>query len=347
MRNLSLFDYKPVSKLAVPRTQVKLPRFPVFDAHNHLGGEFGGGWDERPVEELLDILDQAGVEKLVDLDGGWGEDLLNKHLEHFKNKAPQRFQIFGGVEWSMWSEKADHFGEWAAKQLELQIRRGAQGLKIWKALGLHIKDHRGTLVPINDPRLDPIWAKAGEFRVPVLIHIADPVAFFDPIDEFNERYEELHHHPDWSFCGPQFPSFSILMEQFADLILRHPQTTFIGAHVGCNSENLTWVGELLDRCPNFYVDIAARISELGRQPYSSRRFFHQFQDRILFGTDIAPNVEWYRVYYRFLETADEYFNYGAEEIPGQGRWSIYGIDLPADVLEKVYQLNARKVLRAN
>lgn len=344
MTDLRLFDYRPVSKLVVPQTLVERPSFPVVDAHNHLGGQFGGAWDQRPVEELLEVMDRAGVERLVDLDGGWGEDLLDKHLDHFKNKAPQRFQVFGGVDWSKWTEHGDRFGEWAAKQLELQIRRGAQGLKVWKILGLQVKDQRGTLAPINDPRLDPIWAKAAEFRVPVLIHIADPVAFFDPIDASNERYEELHHHMDWSFCGSQFPSFDTLMEQFEDLIRRHPDTTFIGAHVGCYSENLSWVGNLLERCPNFYVDIAARISELGRQPYTSRRFFMRYQDRILFGTDIAPDPEWYRIYYRFLETEDEYFNYGAEEVPGQGRWNIYGIHLPAEVLEKVYQLNARKVL---
>jgi predicted TIM-barrel fold metal-dependent hydrolase len=344
MTDLRLVDYIPVSKLVVPQTLVERPRFPVVDAHNHLGGEFGSGWDQRPVEELLEVMDRAGVEMLVDLDGGWGEDQLNKHLDHFKNKAPRRFQIFGGVDWSKWIEHADRFGEWAAKQFELQIRRGAQGLKVWKILGLHVKDQRENLVQINDSRLDPIWAKAAEFRVPVLIHIADPVAFFDPIDAFNERYEELHQHPDWSFYGPQFPSFDVLMEQFEDLISRHPDTTFVGAHVGCYSENLSWVGKMLDRCPNFYIDIAARISELGRQPYTSRRFFLRYQDRILFGVDISPDLDWYKIYYRFLETEDEYFNYGAEEVPGQGRWYIYGIHLPANVLEKVYQFNARKVL---
>jgi predicted TIM-barrel fold metal-dependent hydrolase len=347
MTDLRLFDYIPASKLVVPVTQIEKPRFPVVDAHNHLGAEFGGGWDERPVEELLDVLDQAEVKMLVDLDGGWGEDILDKHLDHFKNKAPQRFQVFGGVDWSKWGEKKDRFGEWAAKRLELQIRRGAQGLKVWKILGLQVKDQHGSLVPINDERLDPVWAKAAEFKVPVVIHIADPVAFFDPIDAFNERFEELHHHPDWSFCDPQYPAFDHLMEQFEDLILRHPQTTFIGAHVGCYSENLNWVGKLLDRCPNFYVDIAARISELGRQPYSSQRFFLKYQDRILFGTDIAPDISWYKIYYRFLETEDEYFNYGAEAVPGQGRWYIYGIHLPDEVLRKVYQLNAARLLNVS
>jgi predicted TIM-barrel fold metal-dependent hydrolase len=347
MTDLRLFDYRPASKLVVPVTETEKPRFPVIDAHNHLGGLFGGEWDKRPVEELLDVLDQAGVKMLVDLDGGWGEDLLNKHLDYFKNKAPQRFQIFGGVDWSQWSEKKERFGEWAAKRLDMQFHRGAQGLKVWKVLGLQVKDHLGKLVPINDERLDPIWAKAAEFQMPVVIHIADPVAFFDPVDAFSERYEELHHHPDWSFHGPQFPSFDRLMEQFEDLILRHPQTTFIGAHVGCYSENLGWVGKLLDRCPNFYVDIAARISELGGQPYSSKRFFQKYQDRILFGTDIAPDIDWYKIYYRFLETEDEYFNYGAEDIPGQGRWYIYGIHLSDEVLKKVYQLNAAKLLNVS
>jgi predicted TIM-barrel fold metal-dependent hydrolase len=176
----------------------------VIDAHNHLGGEFGGGWDQRPVQELLDVLDAAGVRMLVDLDGGWGEEILNRHLEHFKSAAPDRFQISGGVDWSMWDQQGDRFGEWAARRFEAQVRRGAQGLKVWKILGLQVKDQHSQLVAINDPRLDPLWAKAAELGTPVTIHIADPLAFFDPIDRDNERYEELQNHPDWSFYGPRF-----------------------------------------------------------------------------------------------------------------------------------------------
>jgi len=174
--------------------------------------------------------------------------------------------------------------------------------------------------------------------------VADPVAFFDPLDATNERWEELHAHPDWQFPSPPFPSFMALMTDFAALVINHPRTTFVGAHVGCYAENLAWVGQLLDRCPNFFIDFSARIAELGRQPYSTRRFFLKYADRILFGTDAGPSLDHYRLYYRFLETDDEYFNYGTKPIPGQGRWQIYGLYLPDDVLQKVYYQNARRVI---
>jgi predicted TIM-barrel fold metal-dependent hydrolase len=177
-----------------------------------------------------------------------------------------------------------------------------------------------------------------------MIHIADPAAFFDPLDETNERYEELVRHPDWSFHGPQYPPFLELIGQFENLIARHPLTTFIGAHVGCYAEDLGWVSRMLERYPNFYIDISARIAELGRQPYSTRLLCSRFPERILFGTDTAPSLDYYRIYYRFLETEDEYFNYDTGEIPGQGRWQIYGLNLPGPVLEKIYYENARQVL---
>ncbi len=197
---------------------------------------------------------------------------------------------------------------------------------------------------VDDARLDPLWQAAGELQLPVLIHVADPVAFFDPLDSTNERWEELNAHPDWQFPSPPFPPFNAITDAFANLISRHPQTTFIGAHVGCYSENLAWVSALLDRCPNFYVDISARISELGRQPYTARRFFLNYPDRILFGSDTVANVKAYQRYYRFLETDDEYFDYGLSKLPAQGRWQIYGVFLPDDVLEKVYRLNAERVM---
>lgn len=341
-----LTDYRPRSVLVTKATPVTRPRFPVIDAHNHLAEPFGGGWDKRPVAALLDVLDEAQVRLYVDLDGGWGEEILQRHLDYFKAAAPERFQIFGGVEWAAWPDHGDRFGEWAAERLRLQAGWGAQGLKIWKPFGLHVRDQHGALVAVDDPRLDPLWAAAGELNLPVMIHVADPVAFFDPLDATNERWEELHAHPDWQFPSPPFPAFMTIMTQLANLVARHPATTFIGAHVGCYSENLVWVGQLLDRCPNFYVDFSARISELGRQPYASRRFFLHHADRILFGTDLGPDLAGYRLYYRFLETDDEYFNYNTDPygIPGQGRWYIYGLYLPDDVLEKVYYRNAQRVL---
>jgi predicted TIM-barrel fold metal-dependent hydrolase len=178
----------------------------------------------------------------------------------------------------------------------------------------------------------------------VLIHVADPVAFFDPIDATNERWEEIGAHPDWAFTSPPFPPFMHIIAGLANLVARHPHTTFIGAHVGCYAENLGWVGALLDRCPNFFVDISARIGELGRQPYTARRFFLQYADRILFGSDMGPEPEAYRIIYRFLETDDEYFNYNTGPVPQQGRWHVSGLYLPDDVLEKVYFQNAARIL---
>lgn len=344
MNDIPLSEFRPIPKLVVKSTSVTQPKFPVIDAHNHLAQPFGGGWDERPTSELLDALDEAGVRAYVDLDGGWGEDILHRHLDNIKAHAPERFFMFGGVDWSQWETHGDRFGEWAADRFRQQVKRGAQGLKIWKPFGLHVRDQHGTLVAIDDARLDPLWAAAGELNTPVMVHVADPVAFFDPIGPTNERFEELNAHPDWQFPSPPFPPFMTIMNDFKSLVTRHAGTRFIGAHVGCYSENLGWVGQMLDDCPNFYVDISARISELGRQPYTSRRFFAQYTDRILFGIDVGAHLETYQKYYRFLETDDEYFNYGISEVPGQGRWYIYGLALPDDILEKVYFKNAQRVL---
>lgn len=342
--DLLLREFQPRPALVRQEHGVLRPRFPAIDAHNHLGLDSESGWIGRDVSELLDIMDEAGIEAVVDLDGGWGEQILYEHLEHFRAAAPDRFFHFGGVRWDRWSERGSGFGEWAAQRLREQIRRGAQGLKIWKGFGLQVRDDEGRLAVVDDRRLDPIWEMAAELRIPVLAHVADPVAFFDPLDCYNERWEELHAHPDWHFPSPPYPGFRTVVDGLERLVLRHPQTQFIGAHVGCYAENLEWVGRLLDRAPNLTVDIAARIGEIGRQPYSARRFFLRYADRILFGTDVGVDPAWYRIYYRFLETDDEHFSYDLHTIPGQGRWQIYGLFLPDDVLEKVYRLNARRVL---
>lgn len=339
-----LHDYTPRPQLVTKETAVSNPRFPVIDTHNHLAEPFGGGWDKYPVSQLLDVLDKVNVEIYVDLDGGWGEDTLYHHLDYFKNAAPDRFIMFGGVNWGAWPEHGNQFGDWAAARIRAQAARGAQGVKIWKPFGLQVRDHQGRLAKIDDRRLNAIWATAAELNLPVLVHVADPVAFFDSSDHNNERWEELQAHPDWQFPSPPFPAFTAIMTQFENLVTNHPQTTFIGAHVGCYAENLDWVAHLLDKCPNYYVDISARLAELGRQPYSARRFFINYADRILFGTDAGPSLDTYQIYFRFLETDDEYFNYSVSDPPPQGRWRIYGIYLPNDVLEKIYNQNACKIL---
>ena len=342
MTKLALEDYLPKSQLVVPEHVVERPSFSVIDAHNHLL------WGEEPgdvgaaVEALLNVMDQAGVEMVVDLTRAWG-DALQRHLDVLQNPYPDRFAVFGCVDWERIKSEAD-FGQWAARSLTDSVARGARGLKVFKEFGLRFRDADDRLVPVDDARVAPLWDRAGELGVPVLIHVADPVAFFDPQDRFNERYEELARHPNWHFHGPEYPSFQEIMDQFARLVERHPGTTFIGAHVGCYSENLAFVSDLLDRCPSLHVDISARIAELGRQPYTARRFFTRYADRILFGTDVRPDVEHYRVHYRFLETEDEYIPYGIWDPPGQGRWRIYGLNLPKAILSKVYHENARRLL---
>jgi predicted TIM-barrel fold metal-dependent hydrolase len=335
-----LENYRPTSCLMTKSTDVITPRYPVIDAHNHLGDDFGGGWINHPISELIDLLDQAGIRLFVDLDGGWGEDILVDHIDKLKSRYSDRFQVFGGINWEKWKSIGDTFPDWAASRLKLQKQMGADGLKVWKNFGLQVRDHHGDLVKIDDRRLDIIWYTAGELGLPVMIHVADPVAFFKPVDEYNERWEELIANPDWQFTSPPYPSFNAILLGLANLVEHFPKTIFIGAHVGCYAEDLIWVGNLLERCPNFYVDISARIGELGRQPYTAKRFFTRYADRILFGSDFGPDLDVYRLMYRFLESDDEYFNYSVAEFPQQGRWYIYGLKLKDEILEKVYYKNA-------
>ncbi len=339
---LALTDFAPRPKVVTRETPISGPSMPFIDAHNHLGA-FGGGWDAKPAQAFFDRLEANGCVHYVDLDGGWGEDILDDRLRRYKSLAPERYRVFGGVDWSLWQTEGNSFPENAAKRLRAQAARGAEGLKIWKPFGLSVRDHRGELVAVNDPRLDVIWATAGELGLPVLVHVADPAAFFDLIDGHNERWDELQAHPQWSFPSPPFPAFIDIVNGFADIVRRHSGTIFIGAHVACYAENLKWVSALMDACPNLYIDFSARIAELGRVPYSARDMMMRFKDRILFGTDAGPDPDVLALYARFLETRDEYFNYAPEAIPPQGRWMIYGLHLPQDVLSAIYYDNAARL----
>ena len=331
--DLKLLDWRPKSQMLVKETEVLKPKFPVIDVHNHLGRL-------ENTDEYLKQMDEAGVWKCVSLDGRSTGDYYKKHLEVSQGVSEERFLVFFQPDFSKIDEP--NFGENEAKRLEEAVKRGVRGLKIAKTLGLNIRDKTGKLVPVDDPRIDPIWAKCGELGIPVMIHVSDPKAFFTPVDRFNERYDELGAHPDWSFYGDQYQSKEEILNQRNRAIAKHPDTIFIGAHMGNLPEELGRVGMWLETYPNFYVDIDARISELGRQPYTARRFLIRFQDRVMFGTDTPPNAEAYRVYYRFLETDDEYIDpSGGHHL--QGRWMIYGVYLPDEVLEKIYNKNALKI----
>ena len=351
---LALVDHRPRQALRVAGHRVPRPRFPVIDAHNHLGTPFGGDWPSRSAEELAAVMDAAGVERLVDLDGGWGEG-LRREIACWQAALPGRVAVFAGLDPASWVADP-RFGETEAARLRDGVAAGARGLKVWKVLGLRARDRGGRLVPVDDARLDPLWAAAGELGVPVTIHVADPVAFFEPLDERNERWEELHAHPDWHVWPTRppgrpdldgFPPFDELVDGLEAVVVRHPRTTFIGAHVGCAAEDLARVSLILERAPGFHVDLAARLAELGRQPHTARAFIERWADRVLFGSDDPPDPRSWAVAYRFLETTDESFPYDADEDapPTQGRWRIHGLGLAADVLRRVYHDNAARLIR--
>jgi predicted TIM-barrel fold metal-dependent hydrolase len=332
--DLKLIDWRPASQLVVKETKIIKAKFPVIDIHNHLG-------DLDQTEHYLSEMDKAGVWKCVSLDARSQDDFYKEHIRVSHTTSKDRFLLFFRPDFSKIDEP--NFGENEARRLEEAVKMGCRGLKISKRLGLGFKDKSGKLINVDDSRIDPIWERCGELGIPVEIHISDPKAFFTPLDQHNERYDELCGHPDWLFYGDQFPSKEGLLEQRNCVIKKHPNTIFIGAHFGNLPEELEVVGKWLDIYPNFYVDIDARISELGRQPYTARRFFIKYQDRILFGTDTPCNAEAYRLYFRFLETDDEYIDpTPAHKL--QGRWMIYGLYLPDDVLEKIYNKNALKIL---
>jgi predicted TIM-barrel fold metal-dependent hydrolase len=260
-------------------------------------------------------------------------------IDRFRRAAPERFHT---VAWMDWHDLAEpgFFGR-SVERLERLVEHGARGIKVWRDLGLTLHDSDGSMLRVDDERLAPLFERAGELGVFVMFHTADPDAFFRPIDRFNERYEELSAHPDWSFHGSHFTKAE-LMEQRNRVFARHQRTTFVGAHMAERPENLAEVARWLDEHPNFHVDISARTAELGRQPYTAREFFIRYADRVLFGTDLVPEERMYRLHFRFLETADEYFDYPSHA-SRQGRWQIYGLHLPDEVLRAVYRENALRL----
>jgi predicted TIM-barrel fold metal-dependent hydrolase len=335
---LLLKDFDPKSMMHAEAHDVQRAKFPVIDVHNHVNDAGGIHGEEIPPEELVRRMNRANVEKIVILTGMWG-DKLQRVLDKMVKPYPDRFIVFAQYDWSK-IDDANFTAEMVA-QLDDAVRRGARGLKVLKDLGLGVRDRTGKLIPIDDPRLDPVWEECGRLGIPVAIHSTDPEAFFTPLDNRNERYEELITNPSWSFYGPQFPSKQALLAQRNHVIEKHARTTFIALHVANWPENLDAVSSWLDKYPNMYVEFGARQAELGRQPRRSRKFFVDYQDRILFGTDSEPEEAMYANYFRWLETGDEYFPYWG--YPGQGRWEIYGMELPDGVLEKVYHKNADKI----
>lgn len=360
---LELSEFQPKSMLHVPESKVPRSRYPVVDVHTHLsfraksvnGVGIGDKLEFLAIPEtVLPVMDRKNIRMMVNLTGGSGTG-LDEAIAKFQTAHPDRFITFAEPLWDQ-ANRPD-YGKVQVEELERAKKAGARGLKVLKTLGLYLRENitEGPLVKIDDRRFDPLWEACASLDMPVAIHVSDPEAFFLPTDRFNERFEELNNHPDWSFHDKDFPSNAELLEARNRVLARHPKTQFVLLHVGNDAENLAYVSECMDRYRNTTVELGARIGELGRQPRTARKFFDKYQDRILFGTDAVPNGTdtpqqifgdaLYEIYYRFLETEDEYFDYAPAPIPPQGRWRIYGLGLPEAILKKVYYENATRLLK--
>ena len=339
------------SQLSVQKTDLRRAAFPVVDVHTHFFVK--GKHDADLLEQYVAMMDRNNIAVCVSLDATLFSR-LEQHRDFLWTNHKDRFVLFANIDFQGGGE-ADATATWSCNQPDFvrniveQIRRAhtlgvISGLKFFKDFGLRYRNADGTLVAIDDPRWGPIWAVCGELRLPIIMHTADPGAFFEPITPANERFFELNIHPNWSFSGARFPSRKSLHEARNRVVAQYPQTTFIAAHFGNDGENLDELSQWMTRYPNLVIEFASRINELGRQPYSTSRFFETYQDRILFGTDGPWPEARLRIYWRFLETKDEYFDYSEKTPPPQGDWRIYGLGLDPNVLQKVYSLNAERII---
>jgi predicted TIM-barrel fold metal-dependent hydrolase len=345
---LPLKSWTPQSQLSVPVTSVPRSAVPSVDIHNHLGRWLNDGeWMYEDVSRLIAVMDESNVQTVVNLDGMWGDE-LSENIERYDAAYPGRFATFCQLDWVRLAEPdgADQL----IASLDDSKRRGARGVKVWKNLGLSVRDSDGALILPDDPRVIRVLEHAGRLGLPVLIHVADPKAFFAPLDENNERLDELRGQRDWWFGDTDvYPTFDRLVDGLASLVVATPGTTYIGAHVGCVGEDLDWVERLFELAPNFHVDIGGRMAEIGRQPRRFAALVRRYPKRVLFGTDIYPvSAEAYALYFRFLETEDEAFEYAPDEpIPPQGRWAVSALGLDASALAAIYADNARRILASS
>ena len=345
-----LRNFRPNSNLKVashPKTHAK---YPVVDVHTHFRYKLRSS--DLALDDFVSVMDRNRIAVCVSLDGQL-DGSLEEHRDFLWSRYRDRFILFANVDWqgdgdtddpASWACHRPGFAERTATQIAEAVTLGASGLKIFKRFGLTYRNPDGSLIAIDDPRFDPIWQACGRLKIPVIIHTADPAAFFQPIDETNERWEELSRHPEWSFHGQAFPTRAELLAARNRLIARHPQTQFIGAHVANNSEDLAEVSRWLEQHPNLWIETASRIAELGRQPFTARDFLVQHADRVMFGTDGPWPELRLRINWRFFETRDESFDYSEKVPPPQGMWTIDGVDLPDDVLRKLYYQNAAKLI---
>lgn len=331
-QSIDFEKYNPPSTLIVPQHPVSRSRFPFVDVHNHQRNMSPGDLDQ-----LITDMNKLNMQVMVNLSGGSGSGLQQK-VQAIRSKYPNRFLVFANVDFNGvgtpgWTEKA-------VAQLEADVSNGASGLKVFKNLGFSVKDNEGKRVTVDDPRLDAIWAKCGQLKIPVLIHTADPESFWHAPNEENERWLELKTHPNRQRGNDNPAPWQTLIDEQHRMFRKHTSTTFIAAHFGWYPNNLKKLDSLLTQMPNVVVEFGAVIAELGRQPRQAKAFFEKYQDRILFGKDSWVPDE-YATYFRVLETSDEYFPYHKKY---HAFWAMYGLGLSDAVLKKVYYKNALRLL---
>ncbi|MBK8393955.1 MAG: amidohydrolase family protein [Leptospiraceae bacterium] len=328
-------DYDPISLLhSEDKRTSKLPIFPVMETHGHLGKFF-----KTSPEEVSKKLTELGIKQFVNLSFTTGEEFL-KLKEEYSDPRIVHFTTFN---WKRLEE--ENSIEKMLADLKKDIANGSRGIKLWKNFGLHLKKKNGERLKLDDPELDPIFQECEKQGLIISIHTVDPEAFFSPIDAKNERYEELLRHPEWSFYSSEFPSIETVLTERNNRFKRHPNLKFVALHFAEYANDLEKADKLLTENPNVFVDVAARIDELGRQPFKTKAFFQKFSERILFGVDGPPDRGKLEVYSRFLETNDEYFDYFPPHKPRKGFWKIYGLGLDKTTLENVYFKNAERLLK--
>ena len=328
---MDIEEYSPKSTLIVPETTIKRAKFPFIDVHNH---QF-----DMPLKNLSKLtaeMDSLNMAFMINLSGFRGL-YLQQSLKNVKENAPTRFGLFVNIDFETIDE-ADFASEQVAL-IDQAVQDGVMGLKVYKSLGLTDRDKNGTRIAVNDPRLDPIWKACGDNNIPVLIHTGEPASFWHPKDKFNERWLELRQKPNRYRDPETNPSFEEVLAEQHDIFRKHPNTTFINAHLGWMGNDLDRLGAHLDTYPNVVTEIGAVLAELGRQPKRARQFFIDYQDRILFGKD-SYRVSEYYTYFRVLETDDEYFDYYRKR---HAHWKIYGLALPDSILKKLYYKNALRL----
>ena len=333
-QTMSVEEYEPKSTLVVPEHKLTRAKYPFIDVHTH----YDANMSREKLDALVKELDAINLRVAVNLSGSTG-DRLASGVKNMKGNYPKKFVLFANLNYDDVNDP--DYGKKAAARLEQDVKNGAQGLKIFKQHGLDIKDSKGQRIPTNDPRFDPIWEKCAELHIPVLIHTGEPRQFFDPIDKYNERWLELKQFPGRARPPDRYPSWETIMGEQHDLFAKHPRTIFIAAHLSWLGGDLARLGQLLDKYPNMYTEIGAVLAEIGRQPRFAREWFIRYQDRVLFGKDIVESYTEYHVYFRVLETTDDYFDYYRRR---HAFWKMYGLGLPDDVLKKLYYKNALKII---